>query len=303
MGFGALNLDRLYWVNKIAGEDEEAYITNIHESCGGSAANTIIGLARLGLTTGFLGKIASDRQGNLLLENLRNEGVDTRGVIKDPSGRSGNVQGFVDPQGQRALYVDPGVNDEITLSEINQDYLSNTRLIHLTSFVGESLHVQEEVLDTISSQVTVSMDPGMIYASKGLKPMEKLLSRTDILLLNQKELELLTPAINREKDKINALLDHGIEILVIKQGEKGCLVNEGEESHFHEAFQVDCRDSTGAGDAFNAGFLYGYLRGKGIEKSAHIGNYVASRCIMMPGAIDGLPSLSQIISSDHNELK
>ncbi|CDG65230.1 MAG: ribokinase [Methanobacterium sp.] len=303
MGFGALNLDRLYWVNKIAGKDEESYITNIHESCGGSAANTIIGLSRLGLTTGFLGKIASDRQGNLLLENLKREGVDTRGVIRDPSGRSGNVQGFVDPHGQRALYVDPGVNDEITLPEINQDYLSNTRLIHLSSFVGKSIHVQEELLDTLSSQVKVSMDPGMIYASKGLEFMEKLLSRTDILLLNQKELELLTPSINQEKGKINALLDYGIEILVIKQGAKGCLVTDGDESHFHEAFQVDCQDTTGAGDAFNAGFLYGYLRGKGIEKAAHIGNYVASRCIMRPGATDGLPYLSQIISSEHNELK
>ena len=67
VGFGALNIDKLYQVNRIAHEDEEAYITGFSESCGGSAANTIIGLARLGVKTGFIGKVATDREGTLLL--------------------------------------------------------------------------------------------------------------------------------------------------------------------------------------------------------------------------------------------
>ncbi len=296
VGFGALNLDRLNRVNKIAGEDEEAYITNVHESCGGSAANTIIGLARLGLSTGFLGKVARDRQGQLLLENLEKEGVDTGGVIKNSQGRSGTVQGFVDPNGQRALYVDPGVNDEILSSEINSQYVSNTRLIHLTSFVGKSIQVQEEFLDSIQSSITVSMDPGMIYAEKGINPLRKLLERTNILLLNQKELEILIPHHDKEEDKMKALLDFGLEILAVKKGQKGCIVTDGDEFHYLDAFNVDCQDTTGAGDAFNTGFLYGYLTGKSIKRSANMGNYVASYCVKMPGAINGLPFLSQIIS-------
>lgn len=296
MGFGALNLDRLYRVNKIAGEDEEAHITDVHESCGGSAANTIIGLTRLGLSTGFIGKVARDRQGKLLLENLEKEGVDTEGVIKNSHGRSGTVQGFVDINGQRALYVDPGVNDEISSSEINSEYVLNTRLIHLTSFVGKSIQVQEEFLNSIPSSVTVSMDPGMIYAEKGIKTLEKLLERTNILLLNQKELEIMVPNHDKEEDKIKALLDFGLEILAVKKGQKGCMVTDGDEFHYLDAFNVDCQDTTGAGDAFNTGFLYGYLTGKSIKRSANMGNYVASYCVKMPGAINGLPFLSQIIS-------
>lgn len=296
VGFGALNLDRLYRVNKIAGKDEEAYITDLHESCGGSAANTIIGLARLGLSTGFLGKVASDRQGQLLLENLEKEGVDTGGVIKNYHGRSGNVQGFVDSDGQRALYVDPGVNDEIKSKEIDLEYVSNTRLIHLTSFVGKSIQVQKEFLESIPDSVTISMDPGMIYAEKGIKTLEKLLERTDILLLNQKELEILMPHPDKEEDKMKALLDYGLEILVVKKGQKGCMVTDGDEFHYLDAFNVNCQDTTGAGDAFNTGFLYGYLTGKSIKRSANMGNYVASYCVKMPGAISGLPFLSQIIS-------
>ena len=296
VGFGALNLDKLYRVNKIAGEDEEAYITNVHESCGGSAANTIIGLSRLGLSTGFLGKVARDRPGQLLLENLENEGVDTGGVIKKSNGRSGTVQGFVDLEGQRALYVDPGVNDDIKSEEINLEYISSTRLIHLTSFVGKSIQVQKEFLESIPDSVTVSMDPGMIYAEKGIKTLEKLLGRTDILLLNQKELEILMPHQEKDEDKMKALLDFGLEILVVKQGQNGCTVTDGDELYGLDAFNVKCQDTTGAGDAFNTGFLYGYLTGKSIKRSANMGNYVASYCVKMPGAISGLPFLSQIIS-------
>lgn len=303
MGFGALNLDRLYRVNKIAGEDEEAYITDLNESCGGSAANTIIGMARLGLATGFLGKLAGDREGDLLLENLKKEGVDSEGVIKCQHGRSGTVQGFVDTKGERALYVDPGVNDEITSDEISLEYISNTRLIHLTSFVGKSIQVQKELLELISSKVTVSMDPGMIYAVKGIKTINELLNRTDILLLNQKELEIMTPHINQEQEKIQSLLDFGIKIIVVKQGELGCMVTDGDESHFLEALNVECQDTTGAGDAFNSGFLYGYLRGKSIERSAIIGNFVASCCVRESGATNGLPSLSEIISVHGGEIK
>jgi Sugar kinases, ribokinase family len=295
-------LDRLYQVNKIAGKDEEAYITDLNESCGGSAANTIIGMARLGLATGFLGKVASDREGDLLLENLKKEGVDTGGLIKSHHGRSGTVQGFVDTEGERALYVDPGVNDGITSQEINPEYISNTRLIHFTSFVGKSIQVQKELLDAIPSQVTVSMDPGMIYAQKGIKTIEALLNRTDILLLNQKELELMTPHIKID-NKIKSLFDFGIKIIVVKQGEKGCIVTDDDESHFLEAFNVDCQDTTGAGDAFNSGFLYGYLRGKSMERSAIIGNFVASCCVKEPGATSGLPSLSEIISVYGGEIK
>ena len=83
VGFGALNIDKLFHVNRIAHEDEESYITGKSESCGGSAANTIVGLARLGMETGFIGKVATDREGSLLHNNLQNENINTRGVIRN----------------------------------------------------------------------------------------------------------------------------------------------------------------------------------------------------------------------------
>src|SRR3990170_5365105 len=102
IGFGALNVDSLFRVNAIAGAEEESFIEAHSETCGGSAANTIVGLARLGYKVGFVGKVANDREGDLLLEDFRKENVDTAGVIHAKEGESGKVMGFVDDKGARA---------------------------------------------------------------------------------------------------------------------------------------------------------------------------------------------------------
>lgn len=288
IGFGALNLDRIYQVNHIAGPDEESYIKNMSESCGGSAANTIIGLSRLGLKTGFLGKVAKDGEGQKLLKHLKKEGVDTSALVIAPEGRSGMVHGFVDEDGERALYVDPGVNDQVLLKEIDYVYTANCNLLHLSSFVGGSIKAQESVLERIPEDVAVSMDPGMLYAHQGLKNLEKLLKGTDILLLNQQELGLLLPGQDFEY-QVETLFDYDIKILAVKNGSEGCFVSDGEEYHQIYAFEVPCLDTTGAGDAFNAGFIYGILQGYDIKDAGVLGNYVASCSIQEYGACRGLP--------------
>lgn len=293
VGFGALNVDRLYNVNKIAHEDEEAFITDFNQSCGGSAANTITGLSRLQIKTGFTGKVADDNDGSLLLENLQKEGVNTDGVIISPNGRSGNVTGFVDRSGQRALYVDPGVNDLIEYSELEIEYINSSRILHLTSFVGDSYRAQENVLKEIDDDVVVSLDPGRIYAERGWSFLKNILKRTDIILINEEELKHLT----REKtldEGAEFLLNQEIGNVVIKRGDKGAYITNGNECYDLKPFKVKCIDTTGAGDAFNAGFLYGFLKNKDINESGKIGNFVASCCIMERGAVKGLPDLSKI---------
>ncbi len=293
VGFGALNVDKLYMVNKIAKEDEESYIKNLTQSCGGSAANTIIGLSRLGLKTGYIGKVSNDPVGSLILENLKNESVNTDGIII-AEGRSGSVMGFIDEDGQRALYVDPGVNDSIKPEEITIEYLKDVKILHLTSFVGDSIKAQEALLEELPSTVKVSFDPGRIYAEKGIEYLKKILKRIDLLLINQEEFKLLT---NKEygRDGIEALLKYGMDVIVVKRGDKGCYyVTDSNESNSIKAFEVKCRDTTGAGDAFNAGFIYGLLKGKNIVHSCRIGNYVAASCVKDVGAIRGLPNSSEV---------
>jgi ribokinase len=301
VGFGALNIDKLYQVNKIAKEDEEAYIKDYTLSCGGSAANTIIGLSRLGLKTGYISKVSNDPEGNLILDNLKNEDVNINGIIIE-EGRTGNVMGYVDLSGQRALYVDPGVNDLIKPEEIKIEYLKDIKILHLTSFVGDSIKAQESLLEELPANVKVSFDPGRIYAEKGLEYIKKILNRTNILLVNEEELKLLTSNdYNTFEDRIMDLMDFEIDLIIVKRGDKGCYVTNSKESHSVEAFQVKCKDTTGAGDAFNAGFLYGLLKGKNLYNSCILGNFVAACCVEEIGSIKSLPYSSNI--NDNYKLK
>lgn len=296
IGFGALNVDKLYNVNKIAHEDGEGFITDCNQFCGGSAANTIIGLSRLGMKTGFIGKVSDDSDGDLLLKNLQKEAVNTRGIIINENGRSGNVIGFVDKAGQRALYVDPGVNDLILPEEIDLDYVENTKILHLSSFIGESIRVQEYILNEIPDDITVSLDPGRIYAERGLDFLKNILNRTDIILINEEELKHLTGnRYSTYEEGARILFEHGISTVVIKRGDKGSYITNEDENYIIEPFNVECIDTTGAGDAFNAGFIYGFMKGKEIQKCGQIGNLVASYCIQEQGAIKGLPAINEII--------
>ncbi|MBX5327752.1 MAG: carbohydrate kinase family protein [Candidatus Bathyarchaeota archaeon] len=294
VGFGALNVDKLFRVNKIAGAEEEGFIIDCEEACGGSAANTIVGLARLKCKVGFIGKVASDREGEMLVEDFRREGVDTSGIVHVNDGRSGVVMGFVDEKGERALYVDPGVNDAIGFEEIDKKYAFQTKFLHLTSFVGEkSFQAQRKLVEALPKTVKVSLDPGELYARKGIAKLEPMISKAFVLMPNQAELKLLTKMNDYEKGT-ELLLEKGVRVVAVKLGSKGCYVTDGKEKHLIKPFKVQVIDTTGAGDAFCAGFLYGLLRNKSLYECGKLGNFVASRCIMKIGARPGLPSLEDL---------
>jgi ribokinase len=294
IGFGALNLDKLYKVDRIAAAEEESFVTDYSETCGGSAANTVVALARLGYRTGFIGKTGDDDEGETLLKDFAKEGVDTGGIAVVKNGRSGKVLGFVDRRGQRALYIDPGVNDTIKPDDVNENYASHTTFLHLTSFAGkESFQTQKKLVDKLPKKVKVSFDPGALYARLGPARLEPIVDKTYLMMPNSGELELLTG----EKDYktgANSLIKQGVQILAVKLGNRGCYVTDGKESRLIEPFRVKVVDTTGAGDAFDAGFLFGLLSGKSLSDCGRIGNFVASRCIMKMGARTSLPRFDDL---------
>ncbi|MBS7606243.1 MAG: carbohydrate kinase family protein [Candidatus Bathyarchaeia archaeon] len=290
--FGALNVDKLYRVDRLAGADEESIILDFKESPGGSAANTAVGLARLGVRVGYIGKVADDREGSLLIKSFMDEGVDTGGIIVSRTGRSGSVIGFVDRRGNRALYLDPGVNNTLRYEEINLDYIKGAKFLHLTSFAGdEPFNAQKKIVENFS-EIKVTLDPGLIYARRGLDALRPLIRRCYAILPSEMEIQLLTGRDYREGAEI--LLREGAEIVAVKLGERGCYITDGSESYIIEPFKVEVVDTTGAGDAFCAGFIYGLLRGKNLKECGILGNFVASRCLMRMGARDGLPRLADL---------
>jgi ribokinase len=287
-----LNVDKLYKVNRIAKADEESEILEFEESPGGSAANTAVGLARLGVKTGYIGKVAAGREGVFLLNAFGKEGVDTHGIVVSKTGRCGTVMGFVDQKGERALYLDPGVNDSLEFNEIDLEYVAGAEYLHLTSFAGEKPFRAQKKLVAALPDVKVSLDPGMIYARKGLGELEPLIKSCFAVFPNRSELKILTGSDYKEGAEI--LLREGVEIVGVKLGGRGCYVTDGRESHLVEPYKVKVVDSTGAGDAFCAGFLSGLLKGETLRECGLLGNFVASRVLTKMGARAGLPRASDL---------
>ncbi|MDR2699212.1 MAG: carbohydrate kinase family protein [Nitrososphaerota archaeon] len=297
IGFGALNVDTLLKVERIAGPEEESFIENYTEACGGSAANTIVGLARLGRKVGFIGKVANDHEGKLQVDNFVSEGIDVNGLIHSKKGRSGAVIGFVDKKGARALYINPGENDTLESREINLEYVSQTIFLHMSSFVGEKpFRAQKKLAGMLPNSIKLSFDPGALYAQRGLNVIEPLIRSSHVFMPNFLELEQLTGEADYRKGA-DIILEMGVKIVVVKLGAKGCYVTDGQEQVTVEPFPVKAIDTTGAGDAFDAGFLYGLLDNKNnLYECGKLGNFVASNSIMSMGARAGLPYKKDLTS-------
>jgi ribokinase len=282
IGFGALNVDKVYLVSEIPKAEEESFVIDFKIYAGGSSANTISALARLGLKTGFIGKVGKDSEGEFLIRDFESFGVDTSNVIVS-EGRTGVAMVFVDREGRRAILLDPALNDTIKFDEIDLNYVKDFRLLHLSSFVckvsWESFESQKRLAKVFKG--IVSFDPGSVYAKFGLDKIKPLIKQTNVFMPNEIEIELLTGLDYREGAEFFL---KWCDVVVVKRGEKGCYVASDEGCYEVPAYKVKVVDTTGAGDAFNAGFLYGLLKGKNLEDCARIGNYLASLCIQHVGA-------------------
>ena len=299
VGFGALNLDLIFEVENLKlisskrsrlnpgeegfGFDEEfeslleqlnRFGTLKSKSGGGSAANTIVALAQMGFTTKFIGKVGEDKEGDFLLNNLRPVQID---MIRRGQ-RSGVCLVVLDRHQDRFLFVRGNTNNALSVEEINFDSLKNISWIHLTSFIGESpFEAQKVLVSLLEPSVKVSLDPGEIYAKKGLNEIHPLIKRCNILFLTEREIGLLT--CQDLHAGIKSLMEAGSSVLVCKMGSQGSHVFTEDGDFKVPPVQVEVVDNTGAGDVYNAGFLAGLLLGRSLEESAHFATVVAAKSV------------------------
>ncbi len=301
IGFGAMNIDRFYRVPCIL-IDGEAPVLEHALQPGGSAANTIYGLAKLGIKTGFVGAVGDDEEGRMLLHDFQEVGVDTSGTKIKRKAQTGSVLCLTDNQGQRSLYVSPGANVLLSRRDIALEYLNQAKIVHLSSFTHDAqFDVQRKVLSALSPAVKVSFAPGALYAAKGWQALAPLMARTHALFLNQQEMRDLTGE-GFEKGA-QRCLEQGCRIVIVTLGpgiERGkpivCYLSDGQQEYFIEAEQrkQPVVDTTGAGDAFAAGFLYGLLQEKALKECGLLGQTVAQFAISKMGARAGLPTAAQL---------
>lgn len=301
VGIGALNLDLLYEVQDLkvlreggmplrAGRETSLpqkeftkFLTMVTQagtlrwrSGGGSAANTVVAMARMGFKTGFVGSVGTDEEGAFILQEM--EGVNLSHVKK--GGKSGICLVVLDRQRDRALLVQPHANDSLRFEDIDLSHLSTTRYLHLSAFVGTGpLEVQRQLMMVLPPAIKVSMDPGELYARRGLKEVLPLLQRSSVLFATAHEILSLTGQ-DHYKDGCKEILLLGPEVVVCKMGEQGAYLacKEG-EMEFHPQGETEVVDNTGAGDVYNAGFLAGLLLGKSLNDSLAFAHRVAAKSI------------------------
>ncbi|MDQ3997222.1 MAG: PfkB family carbohydrate kinase, partial [Gemmatimonadota bacterium] len=198
----AHNLDRIHLVDRVA-PDHEVKIEFPSEQPGGSGANTIVALARLGCPVAAAGVVADDAEGRALVADLERAGVNCEHVLVLPGEegfRSGHSIVFSDPNGVRSIYVHPGVNElfaaalDATPGALTrlEDAIRHSRIVHFTSFTSPAeLALQEHLTSILPEQAVLSLNPGALYASLGLDRLGSILSRVNILFLYEQNLREL----------------------------------------------------------------------------------------------------------------
>lgn len=303
VGFGAMNIDRLYRVDELIIDGEQPVVEFVSRP-GGSAANTIFGLAKLGVKTGCVGAVGMDEFGKQLIGDFKTAAVDVS-QIKVKKMETGSTICLSDRLGRRAIYISPGANSLLNAKDIDIDYLNQAKLIHMTSFVDDrQLKLQLDMVKRLKDPVKISFSPGMLYAAKGLKALMPVLERTQIFFANRDEIEKLTGRYF--KAGARELVKSGCRIVVVTLGkglakvEVGLVtayICDGEKEYDIESERLSPKsrlETTGAGDAFAAGFLFGFLKGKSVEECGLLGDTMAGFVIRKAGARAGLPTVAQL---------
>jgi len=305
VGVGALNVDLLYKVESLnvggmefqpgaeVFGDERTFAevlsslekegTLLGRHGGGSAANAMVAMGRMGFSTGVLGTIGSDPLGDFLLGELGE--VDHRRVKR--AGATGLCVSLL-MDGERSLMVLPNANDMFWYDESDARYLNESRIVHLTSFKSErALEAQISLLDRLDPGIIVSIDPGELYARLGIEVIGPLLKRADVIFPSEKEVEMLTG-----KDPLDGgrkLMELGPRLVACTMGAEGSLIITPGREHRIKAVEVEAMDKTGAGDVYAAGFLSGMLRGWPPQRCGEFASLASAISISRYGR-DGYPN-------------
>jgi ribokinase len=313
-GLGALNMDYLYRVDSILGDGETIAYALGHSEAeqkflgsfpGGSAANTIYGLAKLGIRTGFIGIIGDDADGRKMLEEFREFGVDTGQIRIKPEAKTGLARCFIDKLNHRFIQVTPGANSLLTINDIDIDYVNQAEILHISSFADDrQFEMLLKLMKKLSPSVKISLSPGELYATKGAEILAPLLARTYVLFANEKEIEQLTG--KDLKTGAEFCLKLGCHIVVVTLGKGTILNNTAAASYIRDTDdneyivrssdknEVSSPETTGAGDAFAAGFLCGLLKGRALHECGRLGDIIARFSISKTGARQGLPTHDEL---------
>ena len=250
---------------------------------GSSTALCAANLAALGLSVGIVGKVGADPFGEFVVQALSARGIDVGHVIRDASVRTGVTVSLAYPE-DRAMVTYPGAMARLSAAELDLGYLTSARHVHVSSlFLQQALQPGCGALirQLRTRGLTVSLDPGWDPAEAWDAGIEGVYGDLNILFVNRVE----ATALGKDSEWRCAAtrLAARVPLLAVKRGPDGASVIQGGVWTDHPGFSVKAVDPTGAGDAFNAGFLLGYLNGWPLETCATWANACGALTVGRPG--------------------
>jgi len=264
---------------------------------GGSAANTIHGAAMLGIKTGFIGSVGKDETGDFFEGDMKRAGVKT--ILLRRNQATGTAVALISPDSERTFATHLGAAIELRDNDLKPDYFEPFRILYMEGYlITDKMLVEKACILARTNNMEIALDLASYnVVDSYLKDFRYIIENyVDILFANEDEARSYTGVDPEEALKIMA---DQCKIAIIKTGSKGSLIKRNEEFIKIGSLPVNCRDTTGAGDLYASGFLYGYSLGLELDKCGSVGALMAGKVIESVGArIDNKkwPRISRAVS-------
>lgn len=285
VGFGTNAVDFLVIVPQYPEFNSKIQLTDYLQLAGGEIATAMVGLQRLGLKTAYAGRFGDDQAGDFGLQSLRDEGVDVSFAGQIAGARTQTAFIIIDERnGERTVIWKRDDKLAYSAEEAPTEIAVLGKILHITPHDTKACIKLAREAKKENTIVSIDID-------NAFEDIEKLLPLVDVLLASEQFPEKLFGIKDQKKALIEMKLRFGCSIVGITLGETGSLILCEDEFIRTEGFAVPggCRDTTGAGDSFRAGFLYGLLTGAEVEEAARMANAVAALKCRAVGARAALP--------------
>lgn len=281
-------------ITRLPHAGELMIVEDIIPDTGGCAANTGVGLTKLGYKVALIGKVGPDSFGDAIIQDMRRKGLDPVGIKRSPTiPTSKTVILSVVGEDRRFLHTF-GANADLSLDDVDLSLIDQARVLYIGGYLLLPrfsqddllvlLHRAKEVGAMTVVDVAVPTTGGEEYTLE--RSLKKALPYIDAFLPNDDEALNITGYEDPE-DQARAFIEAGCGTVVITMGEKGALLRNNEKTLFAPTFEIEVVDPSGAGDAFDAGFIAGLLEGWDEERTlvfaAAIGASACTKLGCTPG--------------------
>jgi sugar/nucleoside kinase (ribokinase family) len=263
---------------------------------GSSSAIFACGAARLGLRVAFIGKTGADEFGRFVTAQLESRGVDTSGIVIDKQVKTG-LSVILSRGNDRAILTHLGSIAALRFEEINLSLLFRARHLHLGSyFLLDALlpDIPELFNQAHALHLTVSLDTNYDPSEQWNSGLAATLAHTDIFLPNATELQGITGTINL--DTALQIIGKQVPLVAVKLGPEGAIAQHNAHIFRAGPLPVAMVDTTGAGDSFDAGFIYGYLAGWDLARTLRLGCVCGSLSTRTAGGTAAQPTLAEALA-------